>query len=54
MTSRSPNQPSKGGHHQPVQAPPAHDDKKVKQAAESREVMGRHKNDGQKGHKGAR
>lgn len=54
MTNHSPKQPGKGGQHQPVQAPAAQDDKKMKQAAENREVMGRHKNDGQKDHKGAR
>ena len=34
--------------------PPLEDLNKKKQKAESREVAGRHKNDGQKDHKGAR
>jgi len=33
---------------------PAEDAKKQKELAEQREVAGRHKNDGQKDHKGAR
>jgi hypothetical protein len=44
--------------HQPqpkIQTSPAEEEaKKLKQAAEVQEVAGRHKNDGQKGHKGAR
>lgn len=37
-----------------VPPPPLEEVKKQKQKAEQNEVAGRHKNDGQKGHKGAR
>jgi len=47
-----PQQPSA---HVVQQAPsPAPDVKKRQQQAEQKEVAGRHKNDGQMGHKGAR
>jgi hypothetical protein len=38
----------------PIHTPVADDAKLVKAKAEEREVAGRHKNDGQKDHKGAR
>jgi hypothetical protein len=43
-------------HHKPVPAGPVpmQDAKEQKQKAEKNEVAGRHKNDGQKDHKGAR
>jgi len=37
-----------------TQTPPFVEANKQRQRAEEREVAGRHKNDGQKGHKGAR
>ncbi len=51
------NQPSKGQQPTPGQthpAPPRQDPDKAKEQAEAREVAGRHKNSGQKDHKGAR
>ena len=43
-------------HQKPGQTPPSHAEEanKQKQEAEQKEVAGRHKNDGQKDHKGAR
>lgn len=38
----------------PVQSTLTQDQNKVKQKAEEKEVAGKHKNDGQKDHKGAR
>ncbi|MEO5688583.1 MAG: hypothetical protein ABIR54_14595 [Burkholderiaceae bacterium] len=38
----------------PIHPPVADSDKLAKAKAEEREVAGRHKNDGQKDHKGAR
>lgn len=49
MTQQTKNQQTK-----PEQTYPAPSDKENKQRAEEREVAGRHKNDGQKDHKGAR
>ena len=49
-------QQNKDTEQKPSQAYPSplEDAKKKKQVAEQREVAGRHKNDGQKDHKGAR
>lgn len=49
-------QPSKNQQQKPAQAHPSSSDEvnKQKQKAEANEVAGRHKNDGQKDHKGAR
>jgi len=51
MTQQTRDQHLKPGQTQPY---PAEEVKKQKQKAEQREVAGRHKNDGQKDHKGAR
>lgn len=49
-------QQNKDQHQQPKQThpPPTQDVNKDKEKAEQNEVAGRHKNDGQKDHKGAR
>ena len=49
-------QESKGPHHKPghAPAPQARDPDKPKEKSETAEVAGRHKNTGQKDHKGAR
>lgn len=49
-------QQTKDQHHKAGQTPPSplEDVIKQKQKAEEREVVGRHKNDGRKDHKGAR
>lgn len=49
-------QPAKGEPAQPANTPPSHKQEvnESKQKAEAEEVAGRHKNDGQIGHKGAR
>jgi hypothetical protein len=49
MTQQTKNQQTR-----PEQTYPAPSDKEKKQRAEEHEVAGRHKNDGQKDHKGAR
>jgi len=51
MTQANKDRPQKPGQ---VQTPPFVAANKQRQQAEEREVAGRHKNDGQKGHKGAR
>lgn len=51
MTQPSSDQQPKPGQAAP---PPPHELDKDKQQAEQREVLGRHKSDGQKDHKGAR
>jgi hypothetical protein len=51
MTQQTKNQHKKPGQ---THALPVEDVKKEKQKAEEQEVAGRHKNDGQKDHKGAR
>lgn len=51
MTQQTKNQQPKPGQAHPSHAEEAN---KQKQKAEEREVAGRHKNDGQKDHKGAR
>ena len=50
-------QQTKDHHQKPGQQPrpfPSEEAIKQKQKAEEREIAGRHKNDGQKGHKGSR
>ena len=49
-------QQTKDHHQKPGQSHPSPSEEaiKQKQKAEEREVAGRHKNDGQKGHKGSR
>ena len=49
-------QPAKGEPPMPANTPASHKQEvnKSKQKAEAEEVAGRHKNDGQMGHKGAR
>lgn len=51
MTKETKDQQHKQG---PVHPQPIEDVKKEKQKAEQEEVAGRHKNEGQKDHKGAR
>ena len=51
MTQQTKDQHQKPGQTPP---PPLEEVKKQKQKAEEQEVAGRHKNDGQKDHKGAR
>jgi hypothetical protein len=51
MTQASNGPQLKPGH---VPAPPARDPDKPKEKSEAAEVAGRHKNTGQKDHKGAR
>lgn len=51
MTQQSKDQPQKSGPPQPSLSAKVI---KQKQEAEQKEVAGRHKNDGQKDHKGAR
>jgi hypothetical protein len=51
MSQQTENQHQKPGKTHPSPLPDA---EKQKQKAEQSEVVGRHKNDGQKGHKGAR
>ena len=56
MTQKGNEQHQKPGLGAPGQTPPSHTEEanKQKQEAEQKEVAGRHKNDGQKDHKGAR
>ena len=56
MTQKGNEQHQKPGLGAPGQTPAsrAEEANKQKQEAERKEVAGRHKNDGQKGHKGAR
>ena len=51
MTQHAKGKQQKPG---PTHPSPAEDAKKLKQEAEVKEVAGRHKNSGQKDHKGAR
>lgn len=51
MKQQNKGQPQKAGQ---TQMPQFVEANKQRQRAEEREVVGRHKNDGQKGHKGAR
>ena len=51
MTQQTSDKQQKPGR---LPAPPPHKLNEEKPQAEAREVLGRHKNDGQKDHKGAR